>query len=157
MNEFESLEKDLKALTPQSPSPQLTDLIEEGFRDDGNLAIRRLPEQTKSGTIPQKSYLSIFPWLGVGMAASLVITALSIYFLKSRENQNFTTPSVILPTPQVVLNEDPESPIHGVSIAELESQSGMPVGGWLPTFQENFSTVSMKASFPCPEVCLPVR
>ena len=39
-------------------------------------------------------------------------------------------------SPQVSLDEDPESPIHGVSTAELEAQSGMPVGGWLPTFQE---------------------
>ena len=34
------------------------------------------------------------------------------------------------------LIEDPESPIHGVSVAELEQMSGMPVGGWTPTFQE---------------------
>lgn len=136
MNEFESLEKELKALTPKSPSSQLTDRIEQGLGDAGNLAMRRLPEEMKSGTTPKKSSFAIFPWLGMGIAAILMITSLSVYFLKSWENEKLTPSSIISPTPQVVLNEDPESPIHGVSVAELEAQSGMPVGGWLPTFQE---------------------
>jgi hypothetical protein len=136
MNEFESLEKELKSLTPKVPSSQLTDRIEKGLGDAGNLAMRRLPEEMKSGTTPSKSNLSFFPWLGMGIAASLVITALSVYFLKSWENKEFTSPSEIAPPFQVVSDEDPESPIHGVSVAELEAQSGMPVGGWMPTFQE---------------------
>jgi hypothetical protein len=136
MNEFESLEKELKSLTPKSPSSQLTDSIEQGLGDAGNLAMRRLPEEMKSSALPVKSNLAIFPWLGLGIAATLMITSLSVYFLKSWENEKLTPSSIISPTPQVVLNEDPESPIHGVSVAELEAQSGMPVGGWLPTFQE---------------------
>ena len=136
MNEFESLEKELKSLTPHSPSSQLTNRIEKGLGDAGNLAMRRLPEEMKSGTTPKKSKLSIFPWLGMGIAATLMITSLSVYFLKSWENEKLTPSSIISSTPQVDLDEDPESPIHGVSVAELEAQSGMPVGGWLPTFQE---------------------
>ena len=136
MNEFESLEKELKSLSPKTPSSQLTDRIEQGLGNAGNLAMRRLPEEIKSATTPSKSNLSIFPWLGMGIAASLVITALSVYFLKSWENKEFTSPSQIAPPFQVVSDEDPESPIHGVSVAELEAQSGMPVGGWMPTFQE---------------------
>ena len=136
MNEFESLEKELKSLSPKTPSSQLTDRIEQGLGNAGNLAMRRLPEEMKSATTPSKSNLSIFPWLGMGIAASLVITALSVYFLKSWENKEFTSSSKIAPPFQVVSDEDPESPIHGVSVAELEAQSGMPVGGWMPTFQE---------------------
>jgi hypothetical protein len=136
MNEFESLEKELKSLSPKTPPSQLTDRIEQGLGDAGNLAMRRLPEEMKSATTPSKSNLSIFPWLGMGIAASLVITAISVYFLKSWENKEFTSPSQIAPPFQVVSDEDPESPIHGVSVAELEAQSGMPVGGWMPTFQE---------------------
>jgi hypothetical protein len=136
MNEFESLEKELKSLSPKTPPSQLTDRIEQGLGDAGNLAMRRLPEEMKSATTHSKSNLSFFPWLGMGIAASLVITALSVYFLKSWENKEFTSPSEIAPPFQVVSDEDPESPIHGVSVAELEAQSGMPVGGWLPTFQE---------------------
>ena len=136
MNEFESLEKELKSLSPKTPSSQLTDRIEQGLGNAGNLAMRRLPEEMKSATTPSKSNLSIFPWLGMGIAASLVITALSVYFLKSWENKEFTSSSQIAPPFQVVSDEDPESPIHGVSVAELEAQSGMPVGGWMPTFQE---------------------
>ena len=79
MNEFESLEKELKSLTPKSPSSQLTDRIEKGLGDAGNLAMRRLPEEMKSGTTPRKSSLAIFPWLGMGIAATLMITSLSVY------------------------------------------------------------------------------
>ncbi|HAD22409.1 MAG TPA: hypothetical protein DCF87_09905, partial [Opitutae bacterium] len=136
MNEFESIEKELKSLTPKNPSPQLTDRIEQGLGDAGNLAMRRLPEEIKSPSASVKSNLTFFPWLGLGIAASLVITFLCAYFWENRGNEQFAPSSVRSTSPQVSLYEDPESPIHGVSVAELEAQSGMPVGGWLPTFQE---------------------
>lgn len=136
MNEFESIEMELKSLTPKSPSPQLRDRIEQGLGDAGNLAMRRLPEEIKSPSAPVKPNLTFFPWLGLGIAASLVITFLSVYFWENRGNEQFAPSSVRSTSPQVSLYEDPESPIHGVSVAELEAQSGMPVGGWLPTFQE---------------------
>ena len=79
MNEFESIEKELKSLVPKSPSPQLTDRIEQGLGDAGNLAMRRLPEEIKSSSAPVKSNLTFFPWLGFSIAASLVITFLSVY------------------------------------------------------------------------------
>ena len=132
MNDFESIEKELKSLTPKSPTSKLTERIEQGLGDAGNLAMRRLPEETK----PVKSNLSFFPWLGFGIAASLVITFLSVNFLGNSENKQFLPLPLSSTSPQVSLYEDPESPIHGVSVAELEAQSGMPVGGWLPTFQE---------------------
>ena len=53
MNEFESLEKELKSLTPHSPSSQQSNRIEKGLGDAGNLSMRRLPEEMKSGTTPE--------------------------------------------------------------------------------------------------------
>ncbi|MEC8244215.1 MAG: hypothetical protein VX038_05170 [Verrucomicrobiota bacterium] len=136
MNEFESIEKELKSLTPKHPSPQLSDRIEQGLGDAGNLAMRRLPEEIKFSSAPVKSNRFFFPWFGFGIAASLMITFLSVYFWGNSGNEQFAPLSPNSTAPQVSLDEDPESPIHGVSVAELEAQSGMPVGGWLPTFQE---------------------
>ena len=136
MNDFESLEKELRSLTPKNPPPQLSDRIEEGLGDAGNLAMRRLPEEVKSSPAAKKSNILFFPWLGIGIAASLILTFLSVYFLKLWENENLSPPSAEIPVFDAVPGEDPESPIHGVSVAELEARSGMPVGGWMPTFQE---------------------
>ena len=136
MNDFESIEKELKSLTPKSPTSKLTDRIEQGLGNAGNLAMRRLPEEIKSSSASVKPNLSFFPWLGLGIAASLVITFLSVNFWGNSENKKFLPLPLSFTSPQVSLDEDPESPIHGVSVAELEAQSGMPVGGWLPTFQE---------------------
>jgi len=136
MNEYESIEKELKSLTPKSPSPQLSDRIEQGLGDAGNLAMRRLPEEIKPSSAPVKSNLFFFTWFRFGIAASLIITFLSVYFWGNSGYEQFAPSSPNSTASQVSLDEDPESPIHGVSVAELEAQSGMPVGGWLPTFQE---------------------
>ena len=48
MNEFDSIEKELKALTPKSPSSHLTAKVEVRLGDAGNLAMRRLPEEIKN-------------------------------------------------------------------------------------------------------------
>ena len=60
MNEFESIEKELKGLTPKAPSSQLTDKVEIRFGDAGNLAMRRLPEEeVKSSSSEKKSSLRL--------------------------------------------------------------------------------------------------
>lgn len=136
MNEFESIERELKSLTPTNPSDELTNRIEKGLGDAGNLAIRRLPEETISNSPPKTPFLGWLPWTGWGIAATVTIFFISITFLSDRagvlpENRADHSP-VSLPS----LSEDPESPIHGVSVVELERRSGMPVGGWMPSFQE---------------------
>lgn len=136
MNEFESIERELKSLTPPNPSDELTNRIEKGLGDAGNLAIRRLPEETNSNSPPKIPPLAWLPWAGWGIAATVTIFFISITFLSDRagvlpENRADHSP-VSLPS----LSEDPESPIHGVSVVELERRSGMPVGGWMPSFQE---------------------
>lgn len=136
MNEFDSIENELKALRPKSPSSHLIAKVESGLGDAGNLALRRLPEEVKSPTQKQKSNLSWFPIIGMGIAATLIVSSLSYYYLK-----NGVLPEVISESSQpepvpTILEEDPESPIHGVSVAELERRSGMPVGGWTPIFNK---------------------
>lgn len=136
MNEFESIERELKSLNPRKPSGELTKRIEKGLGDAGNLAIRRLPEETKSNAFPQISSFSWLPWVGWGIAATVTIFFLNINFLGDGSGvtvENRPDRSSGLASS---LTEDPESPIHGVSVAELERRSGMPVGGWMPSFQE---------------------
>lgn len=135
MNEFDSIEKELKALRPKSPSSHLIAKVESGLGDAGNLAMRRLPEEVKSPTQKQKSNLLWFPIIGMGIAATLIVSSLSYYYLKNGVLPEITSASS-QPEPVTIIEEDPESPIHGVSVAELERRSGMPVGGWTPIFNK---------------------
>ena len=136
MNEFDSIEKELKALTPKTPSSHLIAKVESGLGDAGNLAMRRLPEEVKCPTQKQKSNLSWFPFFGMGIAATLILSSLSYYYLKNRGFNDVTSASIQSQPVPTILEEDPESPIHGVSVAELERRSGMPVGGWTPIFNK---------------------
>ena len=136
MNEFESIEKELKGLTPKSPSSQLKDKVEIALGDAGNLAMRRLPEEVKSSSSEKKSPVFWLPWVGMGIAATLIITSLSVYFIKSGGLPQLPILTSESEPEAIILAEDPESPIHGVSVAELEQRSGMPVGGWTPNHIE---------------------
>jgi len=136
MNDFQSIEDELKELSPKSPPSNLAEKIELGLGDAGNLAMRRLPEEIKSPSTDNKSPIFWLPWIGLGIAATLIVTSLSVYIIKSGGFPAIDPlVSEAVSTP-VILPEDPESPIHGVSVAELEQRSGMPVGGWTPTFKE---------------------
>ena len=98
--------------------------------------MRRLPEEVKCPTQKQKSNLSWFPLIGMGIAATLILTSLSYYYLKNGGFNEVTSASIQSEPVPTILEEDPESPIHGVSVAELERRSGMPVGGWTPIFNK---------------------
>lgn len=136
MNEFESLEKELKSLTPRKPSSELTERIEKGLGDAGNLAIRRLPEEIKPSSPSNSSTLIWLPWVGLGMVATLAIFFLGANLLDYGTSLSPEMVDEEIPFSTVSNTEDPESPIHGVSVVELEQQSGVPVDGWMPTFQE---------------------
>ena len=138
MNDFDSIEKDLKALTPKPTPSSLIEKIETGLGDAGNLAIRRLPEEVKPSTNIQKPKLLWLPWVGMGVAATFIISSLSFYFIKSGAIHEIAPVVMEAESNPNGLIEDPESPIHGVSVAELEKRSGMPVGGWMPIFKEKF-------------------
>lgn len=136
MNEFNSIEKELSSLIPKSVPKHLTERIEKGLGDAGNLAMRRLPEEIKSSTKSRKTAILWLPWVGMGIAASLVFVFLGLHFLNLGGNHQTPPVSTYTELASTGFVEDPESPIHGVSVAELERQSGMPVGGWTPTFKE---------------------
>ena len=136
MNEFESIEKELKGLTPKKPSSQLTNKVEIALGDAGNLAMRRLPEEIRSSSSVKKSPVFWLPWIGMGIAATLIITSLSVYFIKSGGLPQLPILTSEPEPAAIILAEDLESPIHGVSVAELEERSGMPVGGWTPIFKK---------------------
>ena len=138
MNDFDSIEKDLKALTPKPTPSSLIEKIETGLGDAGNLAIRRLPEEVKPSTSIHKPKLLWLPWVGMGVAATFIISSLSFYFIKSGAIHEIAPVVMEAESNPDGLIEDPESPIHGVSVAELEKRSGMPVGGWMPIFKEKF-------------------
>ena len=136
MNEFESIEKELKSISPKSPSKSLIYRIEKGLGDAGNLAIRRLPEnQTLS-----KSLLNFLfnwrPWVGIGLVATLTLTFIAISSLRQNYFIGMDNSPVDSQPNQPLLMDDPESPIHGISLTELEMRSEMPVGGWTPSFHE---------------------
>lgn len=138
MNDFDSIEKDLKAITPKPTPSSLIEKIETGLGDAGNLAIRRLPEEVEPSTNIQKPKLLWLPWVGMGVAATFIISSLSFYFIKSGAIHEIAPVVMEAESNPDGLIEDPESPIHGVSVAELEKRSGMPVGGWMPIFKEKF-------------------
>ena len=72
----------------------------------------------------------------MGIAATLILSSLSYHYLKNWGFNEVTSASIQSEPVPTILEEDPESPIHGVSVAELERRSGMPVGGWTPIFNK---------------------
>ena len=136
MSEFRDIENQLRSLSPKDPPVHLTKRIEQGLGEAGNLAVRRFPEENKASADEKKIY-DFAPYrFGLGLAASLLFVFIG-YQLFNGEltvNQSTDAPNHAKVTFPVI--EDPESPIHGVSVAELEQMSGMPVGGWTPIFQE---------------------
>ena len=70
---------------------------------------------------------------------------LILLLLKNGGFNEVTSASIQSEPVPTILEEDPESPIHGVSVAELERRSGMPVGGWTPIFNKSYSTASMRS------------
>ena len=136
MNKFEELERELKNISPKSPSVHFTSRIEEALGDSGQTAFRRIPGEGASESKPSKLVPFILT-LSVGLGVAAVW---ALVFL--------TTPDPISPTDDLTeqsastfLNQidDEESPIHGVTLGELESLSGMPVDGWMdPQVSERF-------------------
>ena len=136
MNKFEELERELKNISPKSPSVHFTSRIEEALGDSGQTAFRRIPGKGASESKPSK----LVPFI-LTLSAGLGVAAVwALVFL--------TTPDPISPTDELteqsastLVNQmdDEESPIHGVTLGELESLSGMPVDGWMdPQVSERF-------------------
>jgi len=136
VSEFRDIENQLRSLSPKDPPIHLTKRIEQGLGEAGNLAVRCFPDENKPPA-REKKICDFLPYrFGLGLAASLffVLVGYQLFDGQLTINQTKDVPNHSDLTFSVI--EDPESPIHGVSVAELEQMSGMPVGGWTPTFQE---------------------
>ena len=132
--------------------------MESGLGDAGNLALRRLPEEVKSPTQKQKSNLSWFPIIGMGIAATLIVIFPILLLSQKRSLPEVASESSQPEPVPTILEEDPESPIHGVSVAELEKRSGMPVGGWTPIFNKKLlDRIDEGVVSTTPAVYQPVR
>jgi len=158
MNEFEKLEAELKELRPLPPSDDFTARLEEALGDAGNVAMRCLPDQ-EDDTSPNDSIKNIkkkgfssrlLVFAGLGSLGLAAVWA-AIFFLTSSlvpngsSEQNDPANPLIAesgPTPEVPgvgLLEDPNSPLHGISLKELQDVSVMPVSGWIdPQINQRF-------------------
>jgi len=158
MNEFEKLEAELKELRPLPPSDAFTARLEEALGDAGNVAMRCLPDQ-EDDTSPNDSIknskkkgfssrLLVFAGLGsLGLAAvwaAIFYLTSSLVPNGSSEQNDPANPLIAESgrTPKVPglgLLEDPNSPLHGISLKELQDVSVMPVSGWIdPQINQRF-------------------
>ena len=136
MKEFEELERDLKNISPKSPSVHFTSRIEEALGDSGQITFRRIPGEGASESKP----FNLVPFIltlsvGLGVAAVWALVFLTTFDPISPTDE-LTEQSASTLVNQM---DDEESPIHGVTLGELESLSGMPVDGWMdPQVSERF-------------------
>ncbi len=139
MREFEELEKELQTFQPKPPTDAFTARVADALGDSGDISFRRVtstPAVKKAKS--KKLYLFIPPALA--MAASLVWI---FYIFPSQSLVLPKLPHSIIPDtqphspPLASVDEDEASPLHGVSLQELQAHSGVPTNGWLdPQVQE---------------------
>lgn len=158
MNEFEKLEAELKELRPLPPGDAFTARLEEALGDAGNVAMRCLPDQEDdalSNDFIKSAEKQVFSsrllvYAGLGSLGLAAIWA-SIFYLSSSllpndssvqndpANLLIAESSPIPGVPNAELREDPDSPLHGISLKELQDVSVMPVSGWIdPQVNERF-------------------
>ena len=158
MNEFEKLEEELKELRPLPPSDAFTARLEEALGDAGNVAMRCLPDRVDdalSNDFIKSAEKQVFPFrllifAGLGSLGLAAVWA-AIFYLSSSivpngsSEQNDSANLLIAdsgPVPELPgaeSREDPNSPLHGISLKELQDVSVMPVSGWIdPQINERF-------------------
>jgi hypothetical protein len=170
MNEFEKLEAELKELRPVEPSQEFTNRLEKALGDAGKVAMCCLPDdqetvETKNSTKPTTNAgtLVSFPRLvgfaglvGVGLAA---VWAMVFYLSSYLAPDAPTSPDNVAPlfahkqkeVFPVAYQDDPDSPLHGISLDQLQDVSVMPVSGWLdPQINERFLRVVDEGIFQQP-------
>ncbi len=174
MNEFEKLEAELKELRPLQPSEEFTTRLEKALGDAGKVAMRCLPDEesdanvsartASSHTVPSFPRLLAFAGLtGLGLAA---VWAMVFYISASltpddpAETLSGEAPLLVQSTNEEVslpLIDDPDSPLHGLSLDEIQDISVMPVSGWLdPQTNERFLRIVDEGVFDRPSG-LPAR
>lgn len=133
MSEFEDIEKELQALQPKPPTNAFTARVADALGDSGDISLRRVssPHGVKKSR-SKKLYLFIPPVLAI--AASLVWI---FYIFPSQSLFLPKSPDTTIPESQPSLStfvsaeDDEASPLHGVSLQELQAHSGVPTNGWL--------------------------
>ncbi len=174
MNEFEKLEAELKELRPLQPSEEFTTRLEKALGDAGNVAMRCLPDEESDAYVSDRTASSqailSFPRLlafagltGLGLAAVWAVIFYVSTSLTSdgpAETLSGEAPLLVQSTNQEVntaLMDDPDSPLHGLSLDEIQDISVMPVSGWLdPQINERFLRVVDEGVFDRPSG-LPAR
>jgi len=174
MNEFEKLEAELKELVPGPPSDEFTSRLENALGDAGNVAMRCMPNQEErkddfaqarqpSSSIRFPRLLAFSGLAGLGLAA---VWAVIFYLSSSIAPEGKTVKNLVdipviaqsnIPDSLLVAKEDPDSPLHGLSLDQLEDVSAMPVSGWSdPQINERFIRVVDEGIFEHPSG-LPAR
>jgi uncharacterized integral membrane protein len=123
MSEFDDLEDELRSLRPKPPTPAFTARVEDALGDAGTVAVRRITDSSSN-----RSSKLLYFVLSTSMLAALLV---AVFFMISSDSTDLTPRTQPGTTPLSKAEEYSESPIHGVSMEELESFSGMPVDGWL--------------------------
>ena len=116
MKELGDLEEELKALQPKDPTPAFTARVEDALGDSGSVSFRRISSDSpkRSG---KKLYFFIPPALA--LAASLVWM---LSFLPKQTGSLETSPEPVeRSSPIAEVIDDLDSPLHGVSLEELET------------------------------------
>jgi hypothetical protein len=138
MNDFEHMEKELSALTPDPPSKEFTQRVEQALGDAGTIAMCHSPVQTNQ---TKESLLQVgsLARVSFGLAATI---ALLVYFFEPGDQKNIDLVNdsvVVLPDQPYEMVDDLESPLHGITSEQLEDFSGIPLDGWLdPLTEEKF-------------------
>lgn len=126
MSEFEDLERELKSIRPKAPSAAFTARVADALGDSADLSFRRISSEEDKPAAGGKLWFFLPPSLA--LAASLVWM---LFFWSSPSgSEESTSPAVDEAASLAGRAEDPNSPIHGVSLDELEAHSGMPTHGW---------------------------
>jgi len=142
--------------------------LEDALGDAGNVAMRCMPDEEESrGGNPSKTTSSpiiSFPRLvaftglaGLGLAAVWAM----VFYLSSSLAPTGTEDLVSDLAPEdspalaeessLAQVEDPDSPLHGLSLEEIQDVSVMPVSGWLdPQMNERFLRVVDEGIFQRP-------
>ena len=150
MNEFEKLEAELRELQPLPPSAEFTSRLESALGEAGKVAMRRLPDELEYESAPTEApavksgnrvcFPRLLAFSGLSALGLAAIWAL-FFYISSKvlpDRPDGSADSVaplarVMDTdrPLVALAEDVDSPIHGLSLGELQDVSVMPVNGWL--------------------------
>ncbi len=160
MNEFEKLEAELKELRPLPPSEEFTARLETALGDAGKVAMCCLPEDEDNeqavsppSHVTDAHKLISFPRLALYaglVSGGLAAVWAGVFYLSGLiapdgpgiEPGMEDAPLVVqnpMPVRPLMRLDDPDSPLHGLSLDQIQDVSVMPVSGWLdPQINERF-------------------